>query len=438
MNTNPQSQKQLYDHRLRDLVRETGDISIALELGVPRSTATGWLTSPHRPVISHELFDLTDVQVRARIVLLERQLRIVTAIMLLYQTACRVAGIRLDHVRFPEGKTKESILRAIERAHQCIPLGSALHIIGLSVARYHSWVRVKNNDCPLDDRSSCPHSHPTQLLPNDLRTMKDMATSPEYRHVPTSKLAILAQRLGKVFASPATWCRHVRERGWRRPRKRVHPSKPTKGIRADKPNGMWHVDVTVIPLLDGTKIYLQAIIDNFSRRILAWRISNRLEPAATAALLVKAFECCMGSGNAPQSLMIDGGIENINNAVNKLCDDGLLKTILAQTDIHFSNSMIEAFWRGLKHQWLFLNDLDSLAAVRRLTEFYVDEYNSSLPHSAFNGQTPDEMYFGTGQDIEAQIAAGKAKAREDRLEENRSMRCEECRLGMEEQIADVA
>jgi transposase-like protein len=201
---------------------------------------------------------------------------------------------------------------------------------------------------------------------------------------------------------------------------------------------MWHVDVTVIPLLDGTKIYLQAIIDNFSRRILAWRISDRLEPAATAALLVKAFECCMGFGNIPQSLMIDGGIENINNAVNKLCDDGLLKTILAQTDIHFSNSMIEAFWRGLKHQWLFLNDLDSLAAVRRLTEFYVDQYNSSLPHSAFNGQTPDEMYFGTGSDIEAQIAAGKAKAREDRLEENRSIRCDECRLGTEERIAAVA
>jgi transposase InsO family protein len=358
--------------------------------------------------------------------------------MLLYHFAFRAAGIKLDYIRFPQGQTKESLLRAIDRARQCLPVASALHIIGLSIARYHRWTRIKNNDCPLDDQSSCPRAHPTQLLPADLRMMRDMATSPEYRHVPTSKLAILAQRLGKVFASSATWCRHVRERGWRRPRARVHPSKPTEGIRADEPNGMWHIDVTVIRLLNGSKVYLQGVIDNYSRRILAWRISERLEPAATAALLVKAFQCCARSDGAPQSLMIDGGIENINEAVNKLCNDGLLKRILAQTDIQFSNSMIEAFWRSLKHQWLFLNDLDSIAAVRRLTEFYIEEYNSSLPHSAFKGQTPDEMYFGTGLYIEAQIAAGKEKAREDRLEENRNTPCDECKLGMEKRVAAVA
>ncbi len=100
--------------------------------------------------------------------------------------------------------------------------------------------------------------------------------------------------------------------------------------------------------------------------------------------------------------------------------------------------MIEAFWRSLKHQWLFLNDLDSLAAVRRLTKFYVEEYNSSLPHSAFRGQTPDEMYFGAGEHVELRIAAGKAKAREARLEANRHIDCDDCRLRSKETVADVA
>ena len=58
--------------------------------------------------------------------------------------------------------------------------------------------------------------------------------------------------------------------------------------------------------------------------------------------------------------------------------------------------MIEAWWRSLKHQWLFLHALDSVTTVRRLVTFYVDEHNRMLPHSAFRGQTPDEMYFGTG------------------------------------------
>ena len=57
--------------------------------------------------------------------------------------------------------------------------------------------------------------------------------------------------------------------------------------------------------------------------------------------------------------------------------------------------MIESWWRTLKHQWLFLNELGSVSALRRLINYYVEEYNARLPHSAFRGQTPDEMYFGT-------------------------------------------
>src|SRR5688572_29355911 len=58
--------------------------------------------------------------------------------------------------------------------------------------------------------------------------------------------------------------------------------------------------------------------------------------------------------------------------------------------------MIEAWWRSLKHQRLFLHSLDSITSVRRLGAFYVDEHNRVLPHSAFRGEKPDEMYFGTG------------------------------------------
>jgi transposase InsO family protein len=196
-------------------------------------------------------------------------------------------------------------------------------------------------------------------------------------------------------------------------------------MRADKPDGIWHIDVTVIRLLDGTKAYLQAVIDNFSRRILAWRLYSQLEPAATAPLLVKAKESRdklrNDADSVPQSVMIDGGIENINNAVNELCDKGLLKLILAQTDILFSNSMIEAFWRSLKHQWLYLNNLDTINTLRKLVSFYVDEYNSTLPHSVLKGQTPDKVYYGTGGDVPIKLHEGKAAARKVRLEANRNL-----------------
>jgi len=85
-----------------------------------------------------------------------------------------------------------------------------------------------------------------------------------------------------------TWAKLVRQRGWRRPRRRVYPAKPKTGIRATHPNEYWHIDVTVIRLLDDTKCYLHAVIDNFSRRILSWRLSERLDPITTCEILKDA------------------------------------------------------------------------------------------------------------------------------------------------------
>jgi hypothetical protein len=87
------------------------------------------------------------------------------------------------------------------------------------------------------------------------------------------------------------------------------------------------------------------------------------------------------------------GRDNVNAQVDDLITTGVLRRVLAFTELKFSNSMIEAWWRSLKHQWLFLHPLDSVTTVRRPVAFYVDEHNRVLPHSAFRGQTPDEMYY---------------------------------------------
>ena len=99
--------------------------------------------------------------------------------------------------------------------------------------------------------------------------------------------------------------------------------------------------------------------------------------------------------------------------VDELIDAGVLRRLLALTELQFSNSMIEAWWRSLK-------------PVRRLVAFYVDEHNRVLPHSAFRGQTPDEMYFGTGDAVPADLTARAVTARRTRVEVNRSASCETC------------
>ena len=94
----------------------------------------------------------------------------------------------------------------------------------------------------------------------------------------------------------------------------------------------------------------------------------------------------------------------------------------------FSNSLIESWWRVLKHQWLYLNTLDTVRTAEKLVAFYVQEHNTRLPHSAFHGQTPDEMYFGTGGRVPAELVAALQKARQARVEANRKRTCSACEL----------
>ena len=112
------------------------------------------------------------------------------------------------------------------------------------------------------------------------------------------------------------------------------------------------------------------MIDNFSRRILAWKTSDKFDPSITAELLNQAASD-VNEAEPPQ-VMVDGGVENYNGSVDAAIISLKLKRVLAQTEVTFSNSMIEAWWRVLKHQWLFLNELDSLPKVTSLVALYIE------------------------------------------------------------------
>jgi hypothetical protein len=175
------------------------------------------------------------------------------------------SGFRLSGDRLPAGDTKSAVLRAIASAERFLPLAMILTIVRMPVSRYHAWRRASVG-CGLDDRSACPRLSPQQLNLSEIAAIKDMVLDPALRHMPLRSLSLHAQRIGRVFASVSTWARLIRERGWRRPRHRIYPDKPTLGVRATKPNELWHIDVTILKLLDGTRAYVHAVIDNYSRK----------------------------------------------------------------------------------------------------------------------------------------------------------------------------
>src|SRR5690606_29075996 len=159
----------------------------------------------------------------------------------------------------------------------------------------------------------------------------------------------------------------------------------------------------------------------------------KLKPETTADLISRAA-CHLPPerSHARPQLIVDSGVENLNAAVDNELQRTAIQRVIAQIDITQSNSMIEAFWRSLKHNWLFLNELDSFQAVRRLVAFYVEQHNTVMPPSTFlrcperRGRTPDEIFAGVACDVDEQLRSRGIEARKQRLIDNQSVSCSRC------------
>jgi len=155
---------------------------------------------------------------------------------------------------------------------------------------------------------------------------------------------------------------------------------------------------------------------------LSWRLARRLTPTTTCEILKEAGK------NLEQTptVVADSGVENVNAGVDQLMADGIVRRVLAKVEVSFSNSMIEAFWRSLRHQWLYLHSLESFTQLEQLIDFYVREHDTKMPHHAFDGQTPDEVYFGQGDRVHDRLMAARRQAHRERMEANRRESCRAC------------
>ncbi len=148
----PLRSRRSYDHRIREIVCETGNPGIFQHLRIPRSTTASWLSRGRRSVVSldwqHDIASVLDENER-----LKRHAERQTAIIRLLVVLLKLSGFRLDEQRLPDGTAKAKLLRAVYRSKDALALKAALRLVRLSPARDHAWKRAEKR-CELDDRSS--------------------------------------------------------------------------------------------------------------------------------------------------------------------------------------------------------------------------------------------------------------------------------------------
>jgi hypothetical protein len=104
-------------------VQRTADVTIATNLGIPSSTARGWLGKAPKVVVSLDVTDLKESELRQEVLELRRRVKKLTALLRLALTLLRSSGFTLTHERLPNGDAKIRILRAVDRARECVPCG---------------------------------------------------------------------------------------------------------------------------------------------------------------------------------------------------------------------------------------------------------------------------------------------------------------------------
>ena len=134
-------------------------MTIATNLGVPRSTARSWRGKAPKIVVSLDVLDLSASELQREILQLRRRVRKLTALLRLALALLRSSGFTLAHERLPDACAKIRILRALDRAGEFVPLRALLRFLRLSPSRFHAWQRLEQA-CALDDQSPVRAARP--------------------------------------------------------------------------------------------------------------------------------------------------------------------------------------------------------------------------------------------------------------------------------------
>jgi putative transposase len=155
-----------------------------------------------------------------------------------------------------------------------------------------------------------------------------------------------------------------------------------------RPNQVWAMDITYIPMARGF-VYLAAVVDWFSRRVLSWRLSITLE----AAFCIEALEEALARYGRPEIFNTDQGSQFTSHDFTSVLLKNEIAISMDGKGAWRDNVFVERLWRSIKYEEVYLRAYDSVAEARTSIGRYLTFYNGRRPHSSLDRRTPDQAYF---------------------------------------------
>ncbi|MEZ4744300.1 MAG: DDE-type integrase/transposase/recombinase [Bdellovibrionota bacterium] len=423
--------KNTYDHRIKDLVIASGCSQLFEANGVKSETARNWLYGRYRRPIEVDKQATYDCLKSFEVKNLEKKVAQLQALIQLYQSVNGVVSVTLAHRNIKCRKQRKQILSSIQLAAKSVGIKKATAFIGISRSRYKRW-NSRSTHCDVTLSDSCARSYPNQLSRRELSVIRELVTSKKFAHMSSRSLHLYAIKHEMLHCSPDTWYKYIDKHQWRRPFFKVRRKKfPGRVKRANAPNEILHIDITQIKDRGGKVYYLQTVLDNYSRYILAWKLHRSPLGANTVELIREAIKYVekakvpiVGQAN----FISDRGPENINSDVKTILDSFRFTHRLHKVHIRYSNNVLEVFFRSLKNNYLNYFPAKSKQELLRRLKFYIEEHNVRVPLSALGGATPREKYFNSWNPPSSEeIYRMQINARRQRIQENQMTVCSTCR-----------
>ena len=193
------------------------------------------------------------------------------------------------------------------------------------------------------------------------------------------------RRLMRVMGIEAIYRRKNTSK--RHPGHGIHPYL-LRGLQIDQPNQVWAADITYIPMARGF-VYLFAVMDGFTRKVLSWQISNTL----TADFCVEAVQEAIDQYGKPEIFNTDQGSQFTGSAFTALLIQNGIRISMDGKGCWRDNVFVERLWKSVKYEDIYLHAYENVPAVKAGIDKYFRFYNSRRPHAALDRRTPDHVYF---------------------------------------------
>lgn len=154
------------------------------------------------------------------------------------------------------------------------------------------------------------------------------------------------------------------------------------------PNQVWSVDITYIKM-HRSHMYLTAVIDWYSRRIVGWNLSDTLD----TTYVIEALQNAMNENGIPGIINSDQGSQFTSNEYKNFLKKNHIRQSMDGKSRWADNIMIERWFRSLKTEMIYINEFNTPKELRKSIRNYVDDYNQFRPHESLNYATPSDVYF---------------------------------------------